>query len=89
MTCALEQQPTVVFRMLSVFVMLAPERLSVLPVSMGPPPHSPWKTAYAERLSKSLRRECLDPVSFSPSGISGRCFLLHGFPLLSEPGTLS
>jgi hypothetical protein len=48
--------PTVSFRVLYVFVVLAHE-MGVLTA-----PRSPWQNAYAERLIGSISRECLDHV---------------------------
>ena len=51
--------PTVLFRVLFVFVILSHERRQPVHVTA---PQSPWQNAYVERLIGSIRRECLDHV---------------------------
>lgn len=61
--------PTVTFRVLYVFIVLAHDRRRLLhfnvtahPTSEWTAPRSPWQNPHVERLVGSIRRECLDHI---------------------------
>src|SRR3954468_24699733 len=50
-------------------------------------PRSPWQNACAERLIGSIRRECLDMLLYSASGIFGTCCCLTSTTIMRRART--